>query len=115
MPMPKHAVEGVLNSVRRAADRLKTDPPSRFLLRLGRSCGRSGVLLHHVVMMMAPHVVMMMYVHMVMMMHRHLRFFWRVGDRLHGHLGDRRSPYERRDCERRNGNAWKLHVVSLVR
>jgi hypothetical protein len=37
----------------------------------------------------------------------------RIGDGLHGHLGDRRAPHERRDGERRDGNAWKLHVFSL--
>jgi hypothetical protein len=67
------------------------------------------VMMPHVVVMSA-HVVVMA----VVMSHGHW-LFWRIGDRLHGHLGDRRSPYERRNCERRNGNAWKLHVVSLLR
>lgn len=72
-------------------------------------------------MMMTTHVVVvavmfpvMFPVMMTVMSHRH-GLFGRIRDRLHGHLGDRRSPYERRNCERRNGNAWKLHVVSLVR
>jgi hypothetical protein len=109
-----------------AANRPIAGSPSRVLLRRGRSrrrrlCWRS-LFLHRVVVMV-PHVMMVMNVHVHVMMvlvapvvvpRRH-RLFRRIGDRLHGHLGDRRSPYERRNCERRNGNAWKLHVVSLVR
>ncbi len=119
------AIKGALILTRWAANRQSAGPPSHVLLRLGRSrslCWRS-IFLHHVVVMTTP-VTMVMHMHVVMnmhvvvtpvvMAHRH-RFFRRVRDRLHGHLGDRRSPYERRDCERRNGNAWKLHVVSLLR
>ena len=41
--------------------------------------------------------------------------FRRVRDRLHGRLGERCSPNERSDGDRRHGNAWKLHGVSLLR
>jgi hypothetical protein len=94
----------------------------RVLLR--RGCRRGsrwrGFLLRRGVMhvVMNVHVLVMMHVmafFAFFVVHRRPGFFWRIGDRLHGHLGDRRSPYERRNCERRNGNAWKLHVVSLMR
>ena len=67
------------------------------------------------VMVMAV-MMPMVVVPMVVMVSAHRALMpRRIGDGLHGHLGDRRSPDERGDGERRNGNAWKLHVVSLVR
>ena len=68
----------------------------------------------HVMMVMAPVSMMMSVMRAMMMTHGHLGPR-RIGNRLHGHLGDRRSPDEPRDGERRDGNACKLHFVSLVR
>jgi hypothetical protein len=75
--------------------------------------------------MVAPPVVVVVMVVMPMVMtsavvspmammaaHRLCAAGW-IGDGLHGHLGDRRAPHERSDGERRDGNAWKLHVFSL--
>ena len=64
------------------------------------------------VMVMAVVMPVVMMPMVVGVAHRHPRSR-RIGDGLHGHLGDRRSPDERGDGERRNGNAWKLHVFSL--
>ena len=78
-------------------------------------------------MVVMPVVVMHVHMHVVMavvapvmamatpmMVTHRLGRSLRIGNRLHGHLGDRRAPHERRDGERRYGNAWKLHVFSLV-
>lgn len=73
----------------------------------------------HVVMHVTAHVVMapvpMMTSVMPAMMTHGRRGPRRIGNRLHGHLGHRRSPDEPGDGERRHGNACKLHFVSLVR
>jgi hypothetical protein len=69
---------------------------------------------HVVVAVMMVVVMATLVVAPMMMMTSHRPLLGRrVRDGLHGHLGDRRAPHERRDGERRDGNAWKLHVFSL--
>jgi hypothetical protein len=101
-----------------AANRLLAgSPPLILLRRRRRRSRRRGVgraFLHPVVVMMA-HVMMVFPVMMAVMVACRHWLFWRIRDRLHGRLGERRSPNERGDGDRRHGNAWKLHGVSLVR